>query len=157
MKIKAKLDITEFENMIARIKAKTPKEAKKSVALMANEMQNRLTIALSVGGGGVIRKSKKTGKKYVSGGTPSTAPAPPHAQTGNLRKSISTEIFDGGYRRRVYVSAPYAIVHELGLTITRNNGITYDYPVRPFFMPSFKETLKNSTSILSTRFKAILK
>lgn len=140
MKIKAKLDITEFENMIARIKAKTPKEAKQAITLMANEMQNRLTTALSVGGDG----------------KPSVAGSPPHAQTGNLRKSISTEIFDGGYRRRVYVSAPYAVVHELGLTVIRN-GHTYDYPVRPFFMPSFKATMQNSTSILTTRFKAMLK
>lgn len=139
MKVKAKLDISDFEKRLSQIKRQSPKAAKDSVTLMANDLQTRLTIALSVGGNG----------------RPSAPGTAPHAQSGNLRKNIFTEVYSGGYARKVKMIAPYAVIHEFGLTVQRKNGVA-NYPKRPFFEPSFKAMKKNSTAIIKATWKRIL-
>ncbi len=87
----------------------------------------------------------------VGGGanrTPSTAPAPPHAQRGILRASIKTAKDTNG----TVVVGPiekYGAIHEFGDTLERGGR---NFPQRPFMAPA----LANMTTLFPKQYRGFL-
>jgi len=80
---------------------------------------------------------KKGGRRRIGGKVkriPSPPPEPPHAQSGNLRRSISiARVNEGRWLVGATANAWYGRLHEFG-----EGGM----PKRPFVMPALKRAAK---------------
>jgi len=84
-----------------------------------------------------MEKDIRASMGYKGKGVPSTAPAPPHWQTGMLASHIGHQVVkhgtgkgDGVLRMGVR-KLKYSIIHEIGMTTKKGAK----YPARPYIRP----------------------
>lgn len=99
-------------------------ESRKNVLRAAIYARDQAKVLLNVGGGG----------------QPSTAPDPPHKQSGDLQRSITAEVVDDGgdILGGIGSNVAYARRQEEGFHGTDSLGRAIDQPARPYLRPAIR-------------------